>query len=134
VTEEAERAALEAEEARVAEEAERAALEAEDEARRHPGPEPGTHALINAALAEVAATSVLVEERTEVEAALEPEPDDDDDDDDDSEGPEIDTASLLRELSSLGLEDDAPQPAMRQSPIQHQTLDRKQKRRGLFGR
>ena len=51
-----------------------------------------------------------------------------------------DTASLLRELSSLGLDDDAPQaprpsrPAPRSAPPGADSKDKGKKKKGLFGR
>ncbi len=60
-------------------------------------------------------------------------------DDDDDPAPwrdsDTDTASLLRELSSLGLDDDAPQPVLRAAgPVRPVSAEPAKKRKGLFGR
>jgi hypothetical protein len=49
--------------------------------------------------------------------------------------PDTDTAALLRELSSLGLDDDPPPPPVRPTPPRPiSTLPSAKKRKGLFGR
>jgi hypothetical protein len=47
---------------------------------------------------------------------------------------DTDTASLLRELSSLGLDDDPPPPPTRPAPTPRPVAAPPKKKKGLFGR
>jgi hypothetical protein len=80
---------------------------------------------------------VAVEDEVEEDEASD-EPDYPDDVDPLPPSERADTAALLRELASLGLEDEAPAPPMRSAaaaasrPVPNQPAQKK--RKGLFGR
>ena len=141
---EAERLAAEQEAARLAAEAAEAERLAEEEAEQSRSVEERLHAAD--AFAELSATAATAGDTLVAEAPVHTDLEDDDLDEDLDEGPlptyppaDTDMASLFRELSSLGLEDEpsssspAP-PAPRPRPSGTPAAAGKHKKKGLFGR